>query len=800
MKRKGYKISLITLVLALFISLGALLGINLAGIKTLSAKADGTVTVSGSNVFTATGDANVIADRQVNPPVEEGGEEVVTYYSMFTFASDDDTISYRKNLAYNWYEAGKTTEEDETPEPVHGLFNIKIGFKNTAFEKFIIKFESQVYEKKVKETKSANYVVFYPVAGDDEKVYAVICDDVEKASAPQDTAATALDIDEITIRFTEKLGGGKYAVSVGKDANTVDGEFVNVGGNYAKSSTSTSNPVYPLSFKAEFEELAEGETRTSAQMVLYSLNGQSFELNGSTPNYNEEKDYYYGGTVTDDTAPVLCLEEELNYLTLGKEIDVDYAVIDVLRTSPRATLYYYVLTVDQYKEEDYDYNNKEIFTEITSSDTFLLESNKDMYLPSAEAAGLDAFKEGSKFTVDMAVKVYFKLTDVTNNPSTAEVYLDWYVSDNYKLNVKDAGFIAVGKDERGVSYAYDGADGRSWKEDGKVKAYQDKIDELAANISAGSSTYLYLPSVESLFTDNATAYTDMKISVYYYNKTQQSNTALSTNNLSINVTQQGKYFFTFYATDAAGNPMWYLNKDGEAEEFNSSDVWKMFNDDEEGLYDLLPWFSFEAGYTGVQFEEVPGMQATAYVGTSYSSASFKINGISGSYSTVYRLYHFDRAGYYNDTKTTLSYEKFVEEIDSLYDNAATRKYFKEIPALADMEETDPEYEEYKDYGWNKTSTSFTPQDSNAFYLIRAEVTDNQYNTDPVACNLGVVASVQAKTLKGESDWLKNNVASVVLLCIAGVALVCIVLLLVIKPKNEGDVDETYEKVKKNKKK
>ncbi|MDE6613700.1 MAG: hypothetical protein K2K28_04020, partial [Clostridia bacterium] len=336
MKRKGYKISLITLVLALFISLGALLGINLAGIKTLSVKADGTVTVSGSNVFTATGDANVIADRQELPPVEEGGEKVVTYYSMFTFASDDDTLSYRKNLAYNWYEAGKTTEEDETPEPVHGLFNIKIGFKNTAFEKFIIKFESQVYEKKVKETKSANYVVFYPVAGDDEKVYAVICDDVEKASAPQDTAATALDIDEITIRFTEKLGGGKYAVSVGKDANTVDGEFVNVGGNYAKSSTSTSNPVYPLSFKAEFDELAEGETRTSAQMVLYSLNGQSFELNGSTPNYNEEKEYYYGGTVTDDTAPVLCLEEELNYLTLGKEIDVDYAVIDVLRPSPPA--------------------------------------------------------------------------------------------------------------------------------------------------------------------------------------------------------------------------------------------------------------------------------------------------------------------------------------------------------------------------------------------------------------------------------------------------------------------------------
>ena len=65
--------------------------------------------------------------------------------------------------------------------------------------------------------------------------------------------------------------------------------------------------------------------------------------------------------------------------------------------------------------------------------------------------------------------------------------------------------------------------------------------------------------------------------------------------------------------------------------------------------------------------------------------------------------------------------------------------------------------------------------------------------------MGVVASVKSKTLKGESDWAKNNIASIVLLCIAGVALICIVLLLVIKPKNEGDVDDTFEKVKSGKK-
>ena len=60
----------------------------------------------------------------------------------------------------------------------------------------------------------------------------------------------------------------------------------------------------------------------------------------------------------------------------------------------------------------------------------------------------------------------------------------------------------------------------------------------------------------------------------------------------------------------------------------------------------------------------------------------------------------------------------------------------------------------------------------------------------------MVASVTAKSLKGESDWLKNNVVSVVLLSIAGAALIGIVLLLVIKPKDKGDIDERFENAKK----
>ena len=232
----------------------------------------------------------------------------------------------------------------------------------------------------------------------------------------------------------------------------------------------------------------------------------------------------------------------------------------------------------------------------------------------------------------------------------------------------------------------------------------------------------------------------------------------------------------------------------------------MYNDQENGLYDKLPWFSFYVNYTGVSFEETPGMQGTAYVGKNYNSASFKINGVSGSYETKYRLFNFDRAAFYADHGKSFSYEEFIDVMDKLYDNeyfdeyTNTRKYFNEIPAVTS---SDANYDEYKDYGWSNTSTSFTPQekDANALFYIRAEVTDTLYNTDPVTCGLGVVVSENAKTLSGEDDWLEKNVASVVLLSVAGVAFIGIVLLLLIRPKNKEDIDVEFEKKsRKNKKK
>ena len=61
----------------------------------------------------------------------------------------------------------------------------------------------------------------------------------------------------------------------------------------------------------------------------------------------------------------------------------------------------------------------------------------------------------------------------------------------------------------------------------------------------------------------------------------------------------------------------------------------------------------------------------------------------------------------------------------------------------------------------------------------------------VAAYKVIKAEQKADVIKGETEWLKNNLVSVILFSIAAVMLVLIVILLLIKPSDETleDVDE-----------
>ena len=60
----------------------------------------------------------------------------------------------------------------------------------------------------------------------------------------------------------------------------------------------------------------------------------------------------------------------------------------------------------------------------------------------------------------------------------------------------------------------------------------------------------------------------------------------------------------------------------------------------------------------------------------------------------------------------------------------------------------------------------------------------------------IAAATKVAPLKGEDTWVQDNVTSIILLCIAGASLIGIILLLVIKPKNKGDIDEIIDTPKK----
>lgn len=795
MKLTKRKFSIIILALALLISLTALFGLN-----SFSASAEGTATVS--NVFTATGDGISIVGDEQQVADESGTTGTATKYFMtFLFnkteSEDEGFVYYKNRLAYNWFEKGENEEATDR----HLNFEIgfktgKNGFDTVGFERFVITFETQQYNK-TKDGKTSNYIMFFPA---DNGVYALITQDKDATVEDIVGDKKVLPVDHIVISLAP-ISSGDYAVQITGGSTGVTGTFKNIGGNYARAVTSGNKLVYPLIFSSEFPESAD---KAKTAMILYNLNGQ--RLASSSGTINASNGFSSITTVDDDKPPVLCLEEDVNFFTVGGELDFDFVAIDVLRTSPSTKVYYYLLTNEQRKGEDKEYDKKELFAE--ADDDTRLETNHDKYLPTeADLAGkpFDHYESDSKnFRADMLVKIYVNLVDYSSRKEETDVFLDWYVPQDYRVNIDGTDFIAVAEDKLGVRY--NDADAQNW-ENIKID-YQKAVDEAAKNLSAGTSSYFYLPSAESLFTDNATVYEDLKLSVYYYHTSQESSTNLTSDNLSISIPTQGTYVFTIYATDASGNNMYYIDKEDKVKEFAASEVWTMFKDNgEDGLYHKLPWFTFNVSYKGVEFEEDPGMQSTAYVGTMYSSASFKINGISGAYDTTYKLYYFDRDAFYKETGgVSYSYEEFISVMDDLFDNSAftgdksnTRKFFTEILSAADMEETDEDYETYSEYSWTKSSTSFNPQKAGYYYMV-AEVKDTLYNAEPVRCSLAVVASETAKTIKGEPEWLKNNIASVVLLSVAGLSLIGIILLLVIKPKDKTDIDVKYAREKSRSKK
>lgn len=855
-----------------------------------SASADRSVTISGSSIFYTYGDAEVWAHQELWEGDQTEDHELAEYYSMFVFKKGTDSVNYRKHLAYNWKynSANEKLDKGATEASLvkeDGWFNMEIGFESYDFKKFVITFESQQYTQ-TKDGKTTNYVIFYPNE-DKTGVRVVISGNID--DAPEDDTVPALK-NHITIKFVKDkdikdenayaLGPiqGVYNVEVSDSENSTSGKFENVGGTFAKYSSSTVTPVTPLSFKAEFDE----DESAYARMIMYKLNGQSFRIgtyssirndkgelkideedfkanptkyyclvgreyvrNTTDTELVEGKDYYTysttsirkedghfaGGTINDNAPPVLCLTNGVSHVGVGKELPFDYQLIDVLASSPSADTYYYMLTTEQeskgesFKADNYAEEN--LFRLVVDSDNQYMEPHQKHYIPTRDNGDELPVAEYDEenFEVVAAVKVYLKLYDTRTDSinQTTYVLLDWFVPAEKLVKVNGNYYIAVANDEEGVAFAY-----TSYNEETKQyesdpdsgdwaalkAAYQQLVTEAAKDIKAGSKNYFYLPSFEnieysggtdSLFSDNITAYKDLSFNVYYTNGSQSNTSSQTSSTLSINITKPGKYIFTIYATDKAGNPMRYYKKDGDKYEkktFTASNIWSMYKSNKDTEYEdtkkYLPWFSFNVEAAKITIED-PGEREAAFVGTKYSSISFDIS--ESSVKRTYELYRFDNAIYFNDPeggngKVAMTYEEFMERKAELLEN--NPEWFTEIPAASSLTKGSDEYDEFYAYGWNNTSPEFTPQDANTFYVVKITV-KSTVSPDSETAYMGISCSAKIRARAGEDTWLEDNMTSIILLAIAGASLIGIVLLLVIKPKDKGDIDEQFEADKTKKK-
>ena len=112
-------------------------------------------------------------------------------------------------------------------------------------------------------------------------------------------------------------------------------------------------------------------------------------------------------------------------------------------------------------------------------------------------------------------------------------------------------------------------------------------------------------------------------------------------------------------------------------------------------------------------------------------------------------------------------------------------------------EDDAEWE-WNKYEWRPSSKSFKTVEEGT-YMVIADYWERDLPMQRAAAYKVVIVASEADVIKGETQWLKDNVISVVLFAIAGVMLVLIIILLLIKPSDETLEDLDKKPAKKAKK-
>ncbi len=761
----------------------------------------------------------------VSTAAEEAAEpKTYTVSEVFTSNGTDKTattVAYElandqylrltsgRNLALKWQEKEGTK-----------YLSVDFSFNELNFAKFTLEVETT---SSVAEEKSTNAVEFTTKDG---KLYAAVVN-----ADTTDDNKYVVEIGETKdVKFSLKEGAkfDSFGVVINDkeiSKKDVEGEvsyyeFTRIGANYAKYNYKSNVPeetIYPLEFNAA---TADGAKTT---VSIASINGQSF-------NKVEDK------KIKDDAAPVLVVNEEITTFQYGTQFKLDYVTVDVLQktlASTQETKKYY-----QYKPTDTAVKYEK---DLTSS-TYFMDTNYE--------------KDGKTTSVrkelgEEYVSIQYTLKDDSNNEKVYD--LSWYAEDNevakITLGEVETEYIVINESVDGPEYTHitvakDDTTGvysnvRDPALDGEVASYQDLLVKAAKDVTAGSDSKITLPDVAWLLTDNG-SYRSLKFNVSYKTPTStspQKSSELDYTKLKLTTSQEGVYEFKIYATDSAGNAMMYAHE-GKLVEVTDSNIW----DIEE-----IPSFTFTVSNSDIKVDEKSSSSSDRKVekilDQTYTLSGLKVVGASNQKSE-YALYRLDTSAYsgtaisesalisvkYEDIRTevnkriaegtagsdyldlylTIYAEKVAQSVygeTATADNAKAIKacFVKINPYNANVKETDPEWEEYNKYNWNATSKSFKTAEEGE-YLILADFWEDGLFTKRAPAYKVIVVESEADVIKGDSkiaEWIKNNVVSVVLFGVAGLMLIAIIILLLVKPSDETleevEVKAEKKKAKKEKK-
>ena len=736
------------------LSLTAVLALFMAALSASFVFAGAERNVGNTDIFNASNAENISG--------EEGAE-----YLTYRLNGDDNSVTFRRNLALKWY----TAEAENSVAGAENYFSLSLGFVSPTFETFTIALETSQFSMS-KEGKTTNELTF---TRESDGSYSVVVN-----GNPAAQTLSSVEAGSFTVSLGDDDTNGSFAVYLnnteltpaetsGEAADGADTSvrFNNIGKYYAQYSASTSSdPRTPLTFSATFAEGAEG-----AEFEIRSMNGQDFDLTD--------------GEVTDDTAPVLVVNSDIRRIYYGTEISFDTVTIDVCTSSGITTDEYYYDGTDAEKDPEntdatLDYGNR-VYGALDSNTIFFPDDFTDA---SPQVSFAYHVKDGSGDSANDAVYLVEWSAEDVLNPDNADEFFIPVMDANDEDSAPATTFITydagsqdnkITEDSAAIDAYQKAVEEASWKKD-ENGDYVLKEDGSHESIQVGAGAYFYVPAFKQYIEDISCGYTDMEFTVYY--RTESSSTVNtvtgSYDELRIELTEEGRYQFRIVPTNSAGNAMVGVFASGPDDsvytegDITSSNVFEAKN---------IPTFEFRVEYTGPYIETPEDEEDTGYVDVTYSVSDFEIIGIADSYTTLYRLYYFEANSSAAITAAQLREADAASESNtsnSLGNWVAISQYDSELDAD----------EGQNVYSWDpESSLSFIPQER-GFYRVEVYVATN---------NMGIISeakyievSADARVIPGDTYWLENNILSLVFLGIGILCLVGIVVILLIKPKNKAE--------------